>query len=182
MYEENCVLIEVAGKLEQLGIPYMLTGSMAANFYAAPRTTRDIDLVLMLDFSLPAKLVSAFEKDFYIDKEMIEDAIRHQTSFNLIHQKNLIKVDCILRKNDDFEKTKFDRRLQIKIDSVKLSIISPEDLILSKLIWARESESEMQLRDVKNLLDYVSHLDMKYIEHWLKKLHVETLYNKAKKK
>ena len=94
----------------------------------------------------------------------------------------MLKIDCLIRKPDDYELLKFDRRRQIKVDHAEISIISPEDLIISKLDWARDSESEMQLRDVKNILVCVNDLDIKYLKSWLQKLGLETLFEKAQSK
>ena len=42
------VIQDVTLSLDILGIPYMLTGSIAMNYYATPRMTRDIDMVIEL--------------------------------------------------------------------------------------------------------------------------------------
>jgi hypothetical protein len=60
-----------------------------------------------------------------------------------------------------------------------MDIASPEDLILSKLFWAKESFSEMQIQDVKNLMRTVPDLDVNYIEKWLPELGLEEIYKEA---
>jgi hypothetical protein len=51
--------------------------------------------------------------------------------------------------------------------------VSKEDLILSKLYWARDSHSEFQFRDVRNLL--ASSYDAEYLERWLHNLGLDEL-------
>ena len=62
----------------------------------------------------------------------------------------------------EFRRLEFERRLEVTIQDVSVRIVSKEDLIISKLYWARDSHSEFQLRDVKNLL--VSGYDDEYLE------------------
>ncbi len=72
--------------------------------------------------------------------------------FNLIHNDTIIKVDCILLKSDAYRQEEFARRKQIRLGDFQTWIVTREDLILSKLHWAKDSRSELQLRDVTNLL------------------------------
>jgi len=60
-----------------------------------------------------------------------------------------------------------------------MQITSPEDLLLSKLYWAKESSSETQLRDVRNLLKTVPDMDMDYVEEWIKKLGLDQVFKEA---
>jgi len=72
--------------------------------------------------------------------------------FNLLHLESVVKVDMIVRKDSEYRRTEFERRRRIELDAFSLWIVSKEDLILSKLAWAKPSGSELQLRDVRNLL------------------------------
>jgi len=53
--------------------------------------------------------------------------------------------------------------------------VAAEDLLLSKLYWAKDSRSELQLGDVRNLIACVPDLDWSYIDHWAAHLSVTTL-------
>lgn len=155
------VLRDVSERLESGGVAFMLTGSMAMNYYAQPRMTRDIDLVVQLAPDQVKDLMSLFETDYYVDAAAVADAIRRRSMFNLIHNKSIIKLDCVVLKNDAYRQEEFARRRRITIGDFETWIVSREDLILSKLYWARNSRTELHLRDVKNLLsaDYdVSYL------------------------
>lgn len=180
MLQELDILKLVCHRLEQIDIPYMLTGSFAANFYAVPRMTRDIDIVIEIHKLDINKLLQIFQKDFYIAKDSISEAIEHQGMFNIIHNDSVFKVDFIIRKNAHYRKTEFQRRRQIKLGDAPIWIVAPEDLIISKLFWAKDSLSEMQLKDVKNLLLTLQNLDKEYLYQWVEKLDLNHIYQKVK--
>ena len=152
MKNELDVLRDVSGKLEELGIAYMLTGSMAMNYYATPRMTRYIDLVVELTASDVSRLIDRFEPEYYVSSTRAHDAVSRRKMFEVIHQETVIKVDCIVRKDDDYRRTEFDRRARVEIGEFTTFLVSKEDLILSKLEWAADSRSELQLKDVRNLM------------------------------
>jgi len=151
----------------------MLTGSLAMNYYGLPRMTRDIDFVVEARAKDVDKIISGFEPDYYVDRNAVSRAIAHERSFNMIHNEAFIKVDCIIRKESDYRLLEFERRREVMIQGSKVWLVSKEDLIISKLHWARDSRSEMQLRDVKNLL--ASGYDVEYLERWTRKLELSTL-------
>jgi hypothetical protein len=144
---------DVAERLHDLGLAYMVTGSFAMSVYAKARATMGIDIVLELGGADASRFEERFAGDYYIQSPDIIRANERQSMFNIINNSTLIKVDCIIRKNDSFEIEKFARRRRSKISGVDFWVISKEDLILSKLKWARESHSERQFEDVRNLLE-----------------------------
>ena len=152
MLSELEVLKDVCERLDRIGIAYMLTGSMAMNYYAQPRMTRDIDFVIEVEPADSVKLSAAFEPDYYVPREALELAIASRGMFNLLHIDSVIKVDFVVRKDEPYRQFEFKRRVLIALSGFSVWIASKEDLILSKLVWAKDSRSEMQLRDVKNLL------------------------------
>ncbi len=154
------ILRDVSLRLNSAGIAFMLTGSVAMNYYAQPRMTRDIDLVVAL--SSAEAIVRLFEPDYYISPESVANAVSRRSIFNLIHLESVIKVDCIVLKNEPFRQEEFARRREITLTDFQTWIVSREDLILSKLFWAKDSRSEVQLRDVLNLL--TPECDMDYLE------------------
>lgn len=180
MNEELKVLEIVTQRLEKAHIPYMITGSIAMNYYATPRMTRDLDLIIELQKSDIPSLLKLFQKEFYIDEEMILEALKHEGVFNIIHNEWIIKVDFIIKKSSPYRQLEFSRRKKVKIEKFTFWIVSAEDLIISKLYWAKESLSDFQLRDVRNLLEDVEALDLKYIEEWVKKLALNKPYQKVK--
>lgn len=174
MSEELEVLKIVTGRLNAAGIPYMVTGSIATNFYAVPRMTRDIDLVVELSEPDAERLVGSFRDAFYVDGDMVQRAIREKTMFNLIHQQYVIKVDFVIRKASEYRQEEFSRRRPVSVEGNEFLVVAPEDLILSKLEWSKETRSEAQLADVRNLLRSVEGLDRDYLARWAKRLSLES--------
>src|SRR5438477_2920090 len=152
MQNELDIVRDVSQRLDHAGIAYMLTGSMAMNYYAQPRMTRDIDMVVELAAADANKIVDLFRPDYYLSAKAVRDSISAESTFNLIHNESVIKVDCIVRKNAPYRRAEFERRKQIQIDNFSTWIASKEDLIISKLFWAKDSGSEIQMRDVRNLV------------------------------
>lgn len=151
----------------------MLTGSLAMNYYSMPRMTRDIAFVIEATAKDVDKIIPVFEPDYYVDRNAVSRAISHERSFNMIHNEAFIKVDCIIRKASEYRQLEFSRRRQVGLQGIQVWLVSKEDLIISKLFWARDSHSELQLRDVRNLL--ASGYDVEYLERWTRKLELSTL-------
>lgn len=164
MTEELQLLRDMAGRLNKAGIAYMLTGSVALNCYAQPRMTRDIDLVVAFCLKDAERIHEILGEDYYVSENAAREAVAHQSCFNAIHQITLIKVDFMIRKRDDYRLHEFGRRQRLKLEDFEVWVVSKEDLILSKLHWARESQSERQLADVENLI--ASGCDTNYLKTW----------------
>jgi predicted nucleotidyltransferase len=173
MQNELDILGDITKRLSEGGIEYMLTGSLAMNYYAHPRMTRDIDLVVALGPKDVDMVVALFENDYYVPRNAVSRAITNESLFNLIHNESIIKVDCIIRKNTEYRRLEFERRRQVDFDDLRVWIVSKEDLIISKLYWAKDSHSEFQLRDVRNLLK--SGYDATYLQTWTGKLGLDSL-------
>lgn len=157
----------------------MLTGSLAMNFYAVPRMTRDIDLVLAVTEADVERLRNLLEPDYYVSPDAVEEAIRHASSFNAIHREGIVKIDCFPRKLDPYHVTEFERRQRVDLGEFSTYIATREDLIVSKLLWAKESRSEIQLRDVRNLA--TGEVDDAYVNQWVRRLGVAELWAEAKR-
>ena len=176
MTDELEVLKTVTRRLTDAGIGYMVTGSMALNYYAVPRMTRDIDLVVELSSGDADRILELFRDSFYLDRETVRLAIERRESFNIIETTRVVKVDFVVRKDTEYRRTEFSRRRGISVEGQDLVIVAPEDLIISKLDWAKESRSETQLRDVRSLLASVPDLDRTYLTTWITRLGLESLY------
>jgi hypothetical protein len=171
------IVRDISRKFEQAGIPYMLTGSMAMNYYAQPRMTRDIDVVIAIEPEDVDRVAALFRPDYYVSEENIRESLAHQSIFNLIHQESVIKVDCIIRKSTEYRQVEFERRQKISILDFTTFIVSKEDLIISKLFWAKDSHSEVQLGDVKNLL--ATGYDAAYLRRWTREPGLDNLLAKC---
>ncbi len=180
MNEEFEVLKRVCQGLEENRIPYMVTGSIAANFYAVPRMTRDIDIVIEIKKEDISRLLGAFQSDFYIDRDSVSEAGENCGMFNIIHQESVFKIDFIVRKDSEYRRLEFQRRRKAEQGGDSFWVVSPEDLILSKLTWAKDSLSELQLGDVENILRARKNIDKEYLEKWIRLLKLEEIYDKVK--
>jgi predicted nucleotidyltransferase len=180
MSEELELLKILARRLDGAKIPYLVSGSVAASYYTEPRMTRDIDLVVELTAADVDRFVGLFRDDFYVDREMVGKEVARRGMFNLIHNEYVIKVDFIVRAESISDGDAFSRRRRVVIDGVPVWFISAEDLILAKLMWARQSHSETQMRDVSNLLRTVKPLDARYVDARVSALGLDEIYARAK--
>ncbi len=168
------VLHDITGRLETLRIPYMLTGSMALFHYTVYRMTADIDIVVELKSHHAGILIDSLEPDYYIPHNSMRRAIDSERMFNILHQDTAFKVDCVIKKSTPFQKVAFERRVRVDFQGREVSTITPEDLVISKLLWAADSRSEKQLNDVKNLIR--NQLDFEYIKEWATNMNVDGLF------
>ena len=173
MPTELDVLGIVGDRLTANSIAFMLTGSFAMAHYTTPRMTRDIDIVVALGVENVGAVVAAFSGDFYIDADDVRAAVESERLFNLMHYGSGVKVDLIVRKSSEYRALEFSRRQRVVIGTIETWIATREDLILSKLVWARDSESELQRRDVRQLL--TGRVDTQYLRKWAPALGVESL-------
>jgi hypothetical protein len=173
MNSELQVLRDVVARLDGAGIAYMLTGSVALSVYAEPRMTRDIDIVVELATGDARRVVELFSPEYYVSDEAVRAAIEGRGLFNLFNLAHLVKVDLIVRKDDEFQRHEFARRQRQELGAISAWVISKEDLILSKLVWAAPTGSAIQLRDVRTLL--ASGADEAYLRQWSARLGVDAL-------
>ncbi len=179
MSEELDVLKIISERLEAGRIPFMLTGSFALGYYGKPRMTRDLDFVVSLIEQHVERLMAAFSPDFYIDEDEARAAIKTQRMFNLMHLSSAVKVDLIVRKDSEYRQLEFSRRRSVDLAGVATWITSREDLILSKLVWARDASSDLQRRDVQSLLE--ESVDWTYLKEWAPKLGVGAMLEEISK-
>ncbi len=175
MPEQLDVLKLLAARLDEAGVLYLVTGSIAAGLYGQPRMTRDIDIVAVLHPPQAGGLAALLGSAFVHDEKSIREAIAARRIFSVVHRASLQKVDFIVRDDRDYEIEKFDRRRQIEVDGQLIWVISPEDLVLSKLVWAKDSRSELQFRDVRSIIALQPGLDWPYMERWALRLTVAGL-------
>jgi len=173
------IVRDISVRLERGGVPFMLTGSLAMSYYAEPRMTRDVDIVIAVEAAEAPRIVTLLETDYYVDAAAVAEGIMARTSFNAIHREGVIKVDCFPLKDDPFNASEFARRRRVTIDDFDTVIVSREDLIIAKLLWARESRSAVQLRDVKNLL--AGDIDDVYVNNWVARLELASVLSDAKR-
>jgi len=174
----------VVEALEQLGAPYHIGGSVASSIYGILRATIDVDLVADLRLEQVRPLVKQLEAAYYIDEDMIRDAIRHRSSFAVIHLDTMLKVDIFIPKSRLFDQEEL-RRVQQEVlaeGTRPFNVASPEGTILNKLEWYRMGGevSDRQWNDILGVLKVQgTHLDMAYLQRWSASLNVTDLLERA---
>jgi len=164
--EQLTVLARVLDILRSLGIDHMVSGSIAGSYYAQPRMTRDIDLVIDLRPASAPALAAALAPEFYCDAGALERAASRRSMTNAIHDGTLLKIDFIVRKDDPYHREEFARRVARQLGAVTADVVTAEDLIIAKLLWLQQSGSPVQRLDVGHLVRDVAGLDWPYVERW----------------
>ena len=169
-------LVEV---LETLGAEYMIGGSQAAMYYGEPRLTRDVDVIVALRLEhLPALLERFPRAEFYVDEHAAQDAIGTSGQFNIIHPDSGLKIDVYINPDTEYDRTRLARRQRLPLDpSVNAYFARPEDIVLYKLLYHRQVESGVHLRDVVGILRVSgSELDQRYLTDWAERLGLGPLW------
>ena len=163
-------LVRVLGEVE---IAYMVTGSVASTAYGEPRTTYDVDIIIDPTAAQLEALIARAPGHWVIFPEAAWDAFRTRGMFNIIVPETGEKADLILRKDRPFSRTEFSRRRVQQLEEFEITLASPEDVILSKLEWAKIGESERQYRDALGVaLTQARTMDRDYLRKWAVELGV----------
>lgn len=171
MTEFERLLTKTAGALNRLRIEYLITGGAAVVYWGRPRFTADIDIAIELkepDIKpLARELRKSLGEDAYIDEDMMSAEYERKGEFNVIVPGSGLKIDFFVVRDDPFEKKCFGRAITKKIGKETVRFISPEDLILTKLLWCKENGSEKQIEDVQSVIAIQGKkLDREYLEQW----------------
>jgi hypothetical protein len=176
---EQETLLEVVRILERLGIPHMVTGSIASSFHGRPRSTHDADIVIdPTPERLDALTTSLADLGFYVDADRARDALRRRLQFNAIDTRSAFKIDLVIRKDRPFSREELGRRQTVEIaPGVRVALASAEDTVVSKLEWAKKAgRSEKQIDDASSILTVNLGIDRVYIERWARELGVLDLW------
>ena len=172
--------------LEKYSIPYYIGGSIASSIYGMARATMDIDIVADVKLYHISLLRQALEAAYYIDEDMIKNAIQNSSSFNLIHLETAVKIDVFVFKNIPYHRNAIERKIKdtLEDDDIKTEFYfsSPEDIIISKLQWYESGGkvSERQWLDVIGVIKVQGDsLDKKYLQVWTKKIGIFELLRHA---
>ena len=160
----------------------MLTRSLAAAYYAVPRATQDIDVVIEAGEQGIDQLVQGLlSAGWYVDRNAAIEAWRSHGQFNAIEPDSGWKADFILRKERSYSREEFGRRERISLLGVELAVASLEDVLIAKLEWSSLGDSALQRRDVVQLLERTwEHLDKAYLEQWIAELGLESEWRAAR--
>ncbi|MGB9721405.1 MAG: hypothetical protein ACPL28_08020 [bacterium] len=176
------VVLKVIEILNQMDIPYFFTGAIAVVYYGEPRTTHDIDLVIVIKDSDVNTMIVNFEKEFFIDEVSIESAIKEKSMFNAMHKETGFKVDFWILGDDDFNQKRFMRRVKVEILGTTMYLPTAEDAIISKLEWFKMSDIDKHYFDALGIYRIQKEkLDMQYIDSWCKQKSTLEMWEKIQK-
>lgn len=179
------VALLVTDAFEELGVRYAVGGSLSSSLHGVMRSTLDVDIVADMRLEHLQPLADVLSPEFYVDNEMMREAIEHHGSFNLIHYETAFKVDVFIPQPRPFDQMQLERRTLATVTTDpkrSLYVTSPEDVILSKLEWFRMGGevSDRQWRDVLGVLKTrAGGVDLDYLRHWAEELRVSDLLERA---
>ncbi len=177
--EQSELIVYATELLENLGVNYMLVGSMASMAYGESRFTLDIDIVVDLDSETVVSLCAGFpDPEFYVSLPAAEEAVRRRGQFNVIQPKSGLKIDFMLARNTAWGRHQLTRRQRVQLLPYHWGFTAaPEDVILGKLVYFKEGQSEKHLRDISAMLKISGDLiDRNDVAEWAKKLSVDQIW------
>jgi hypothetical protein len=188
MFEDpNLVVAKLARVFDALGIRYVVGGSVASSFYGIPRFTRDVDLVAEVRLAHAEAIATALAEEFYVDTDMIKDAVTRRASFNVIHLATMFKADVFIRQGDSWSQEEMERarthEIAVSEGTVAVRFASPEDTLLHKLIWFKlgNETSDRQWGDILGVLEVQGEaLDHEYLDRWAPALDISDLLARAR--
>jgi hypothetical protein len=174
MKEQKQFLQKLIGLIEACGIPYAVCGSIGSSLHGQPRATNDADIIIAPTQEQLTRFIESLKTGYYVSSEAAFEAMRLCSMFNVIDDELGWKADLIFLKGNSYNLAGFERRIKARVMGIELWIQSPEDVILSKLSWVKDTGSELQYRDVLGVVKLQwDKLDWDYIKHWAKELVVE---------
>lgn len=176
----------VVDAFARLGVDYHIGGSVATSTFGEARSTLDVDVVAPIREEHAAPLAAALRGDYYADEELIREAIRRRSSFNVIFLPQYFKIDVFVVKDTPYAKASFARYRSARLAGAgsirEFRFATPEDVVLHKLDWYRKGgeSSERQWSDVLGVLRVqAAQLDRAYMQEWSSRLGVDDLLAKA---
>jgi hypothetical protein len=178
------VFEKLRAALEAVGFPYFVTGSFASSAHGIPRSTNDIDIVIAPTREQLEQLLERLrELDFVTDLEDPFDAFVRNALFNVVDNPTLWKVDLIFKRPIRFDEERFSRRDLVDIAGVTLYTASPEDILITKLWWAKLGESDKQLNDAVGIIQVQGErLDREYVTRWVAVLDLAQQWSAAQER
>ncbi len=179
------VTLELAGILEDLGIDYLVGGSVASSLHGIPRATQDVDMLARMEQSHVGPLVDKLGEQYYWDEKAIRHAVRQKGTFNLIHLNSMFKIDVFVCSDDKLllEEMSRAKKVTVSEDPIRtLRVSDAADIVVQKLLWYEQGGrvSERQWNDVMGVLKVSGReLDLEYARKWAKEKGLEELLDEA---
>ncbi|MHB8637681.1 MAG: hypothetical protein ACYC96_14535 [Fimbriimonadaceae bacterium] len=181
------IVAEVTGRLEVLGIPYVVGGSLASSAWGQMRQTNDADIAILLASSQVEALVHAFGDPFSISRDELAEAFRGTADFRsaqLMHMDEAFKIDLFLLHAGEYEKSELTRGRPVGVGpGATARFAAPENVILAKLrcFVLGNQVSDRQWNDIVAVLEVqAGKLDEPYLDRWAKHFGVADLLANAR--
>lgn len=176
MTEQNDFLKRLIDALNDAGVPYMLSGSMCSSFHGRPRATNDVDIVIAPTETQLERFAQSLGNDYYLSLDAVRDAFKRNSMFNVIDIESGWKADFVIRKKRPFSSEEFKRRRKVNITGLDIWVVSPEDMVLTKLEWSKGEVTGNQFQDALGIaVVQWNVLDKDYLLRWAKELQVDSL-------
>ncbi len=186
--EPIAVVATLARVFDDLGIRYVVGGSLASSMYGIPRATEDADVVADITRDSAALIARALDGEFFVDADMIRNAIDEHGSFNIVHLESMLKAAVFIGRDDAWSREQMNRGRDETIDvdghAVTIRFASAEDTLLHKLVWYKLGgrASDRQWNDVLGVLRIQDvSLDPGYLDRWARVLQVADLLDEARR-
>jgi hypothetical protein len=176
-------LKEITAALNRVGIRYAIGGSLASSARSIWRTTMDVDLIAAISPAQTEAFVKSLGKDWYADMDEVRASIAAGRSFNVIHMRNVQKVD-VFPAREPFHRTQLDRATMLPLGEGRIPCVvtTAEDILLAKLRWYADGGqvSERQWNDIGGLIATNAAMDWEYVTEWAARLSVASLLERAR--
>ena len=172
------VLRAVLPLLDRLGILYLITGGIAATVHGRPRFTQDIDFVVAPTRDQLDRLVDTLDHEFIVNRDAAREAYARRGEFNAIHRTLVFKVDFWFSTGDAFDASRLARAQRLEVaPGVSARVATPEDVIISKLLWLQEGATERSAEDIQGILRaHAGQLDIDYLGSMVRRLGLEQIW------
>jgi hypothetical protein len=166
----------VTGPLEQEGVVYAITGSVASGIHGEPITSIDVDIVMRMSPDQASRLVESLGPQFYADVDGLRRACIDHSMTNVIHRESCLKFDLSVLPDTPYYREALRRRVRVTYQGsgVGVWVVSAEDIVLMKLVWRKDTGSRKQWENALSVVrTQRNRLDWKYLRQWSAQLGIE---------
>lgn len=158
------LLADLAGALSRLHARWYVFGAQAVVLWGRPRLTADIDVTVRMDPEDPEGLVRTLETSgFTLRVGNTPEFVRRTRVLPFVHTASGLPLDVVLA-GPGLEEQFLSRAVPVTIGSLVVPVISPEDLVATKILAGRPKDIE----DVRGILrERLPALDLELIRSTL---------------
>ncbi len=161
------ILVAMLDALRSLGVPHMLTGSLASNLYGIPRSTQDADFVVLITADTIAAIARNLPAGLRLDPQVSFETVTGTTRYVFEPADRKYRIELFLLSDDPHDRARFDRRCKCTVLGRETWVPTPEDVLVAKLRWFHRSKRPKDLEDIRNVLSVQrDRLDLAYLEQW----------------